>query len=101
MTVETYQCDHPYYNSCTLFKSKEKGLAVIQQRFNKNTKTTWWTGIDYFWTKEIEQNVYFKKVFDEMAGDCKDGIYPTIELRKLLWKLKLKPEKREEWETRF
>lgn len=30
---ETYICDHPVYDRCTLFKSGDKGLAVIQQRF--------------------------------------------------------------------
>ena len=27
---DTYVCDHPVYNTCTLFKINEKGLAVIQ-----------------------------------------------------------------------
>lgn len=35
-----YICDHPVYNSCTLYKIGEKGLAVIQQRFNEETKST-------------------------------------------------------------
>lgn len=41
---DTYQCNHPLYDSCTLFKINSKGLAVIQQRC-KNKKT-FWTEID-------------------------------------------------------
>lgn len=35
-----YVCEHPVYNSCTLFLIGDKGLAVIQQRFDARTKTT-------------------------------------------------------------
>ena len=37
-TVHIY--DHPVYDKCTLFKMGEKGLAVIQQRFDQKTKST-------------------------------------------------------------
>ena len=39
---ETYICDHPAYNRCTLFKDRDIGLAVIQQRYDRKTKKTWW-----------------------------------------------------------
>lgn len=32
---QTYICDHLLYNRCTLFKKGKKGLAVIQEHFNK------------------------------------------------------------------
>ena len=31
MYGETYECNYPVYNKCTLFKMGQKGLAVIQQ----------------------------------------------------------------------
>ena len=31
MYGETYECDHPVYSKCALFKMGKKGLAVIQQ----------------------------------------------------------------------
>ena len=34
---EIYLCDHPVYDCCTLFKMDSKGLAIIQQRFDKST----------------------------------------------------------------
>ena len=39
MYGRTYICDHPVHNSCTLFEINNKGLAVIQQRFNEKEKT--------------------------------------------------------------
>ena len=42
----TYRCDHPVYNECTLFKVNEKGLAIVQQRFDSTNKLTYWTPID-------------------------------------------------------
>ena len=46
MYGQRYICDHPIYNSCTLLKIDDKGLAIIQQRFNNVTKSTWWSEID-------------------------------------------------------
>lgn len=37
---EVYTCGHPVYDRCTLFKMKDRGLAIIQQRFDKQTKRT-------------------------------------------------------------
>ena len=33
MYGETYECDHPVYDKCALFKIGRNGLAVIQQRY--------------------------------------------------------------------
>ena len=38
MYGQCYICDHPVYNSCTLFLEESRGLAVIQQRFDPGTK---------------------------------------------------------------
>ena len=46
MYGQRYRCDHPVYNSCTLFLVEERGLAVIQQRFDLETKATFWTEVD-------------------------------------------------------
>lgn len=40
MYGKLYICNHPVYDRCTLFTIGDKGLAVIQQRFNPDTKTT-------------------------------------------------------------
>lgn len=97
----TYICDHPVYNRCTLFEIGDKGLAVIQQRFNEETKNTWWGEIDSWITSALYLHPQFREYFDVRAGTCSDGLYPTVTVRQIMWALKLKPIKRERWETVF
>lgn len=101
MYGERYMCNHPVYDSCTLFMINDKGLAVIQQRFDKDTKSTWWSEIDPWLTDALYLHNNFRKFFNERAGECTDGLYPTVTIRQLMWGLKMKPMKRERWETLF
>lgn len=101
MYGETYKCDHPVYDKCTLYLIGNKGLAVIQQRFNKDTKTTWWGEIDPWLTDSLYLHPNFKGFFDNRADEQKDGLYPTVTVRQLMWGLKMKPIPRERWETCF
>lgn len=98
---ETYVCNHPVYDKCTLFKINKKGLAVIQQRFDTKTKSTYWTEIDPWLTDDLYLHPNFKKFFDDRAGECVDGLYPTVTIRQIMWALKFKPIPRERWETCF
>lgn len=97
----THICDHPVYRSCTLFEIGDHGLAVIQQRYDPDTKNTWWTSIDPWLTDSLYLHPRFKKFFDDRAGECKDGLYPTVTIRQMMWALKMKPLPRERWETCF
>lgn len=97
----TYTCDHPVYNSCTLFEIGNKGLAVIQQDFNAEDKTTWWREIDPWLTDVLYLHPRFKTYFDERAKEGTDGLYPTVTIRQIMWALKIKPIPRERWETCF
>ena len=96
-----YICDHPVYDSCTLFELGGKGLAVIQQRYDAITKTTWWSELDPWLPDELYLHENFKAYFDQRAGECTDGLYPTVTIRQIMWALKLKPIPRERWETVF
>ena len=98
---QLYICDHPVYNRCTLFVIGKKGLAVVQQRFNTEEKSTIWTEIDPWLANDIYLNPRFKTFFDERSGECIDGLYPTVTVRQIMWALKMKPLKRERWETVF
>lgn len=98
---EIYICDHPLYDACTLFKISEKGLAVIQQRFDEKTKTTWWGEIDPWIANDLYLHPDFREAFEECAGVCTDGLYPTVTVRQIMWWLKMKPIPRERWETSF
>ena len=97
-----YRCDHPIYNKCTLFVMGDLpgyGLAVIQQRFNETEKSSWWGAIDMRLTSDISTHPAFRKYFIGHAGLPVDGIYPTIELRRLMYALGMKPLPKQYWET--
>ena len=96
----THICNHPVYDKCTLFKIDDKGLAVIQQRYNDD-KTTWWGEIDPWLTDILYMHPKFKAYFDDRSGTCTDGLYPTVTIRQIMWALKIKPIPRERWETCF
>ncbi len=98
----TYACDHPVYNRCTLYKIDNYGLAVIQQRYNKETKSTYWTEIDQYLIDDLYLNPGFLTYFRKKAGPMSSsGLYPTVTVRQLMWGLRLKPLKRSLWETTF
>lgn len=101
MYGEIYICDHPVYDRCTLYRMGDRGLAIIQQRYNADTKETWWGEIDAWLTDDIYLQNGFKGYFDKRAGACKDGIFPTVTVRQIMWALKMKPLKKEQWETVF
>lgn len=98
---ETYACDHPVYNTCTLFRIGDKGLAVIQQRYDERSKQTWWNEIDPWLTDSLYLHPKFKQFFDERGKEAIDDIYPTVTIRQIMWALKIKPLPRERWETCF
>lgn len=101
MYGKLYVCSHPVYDRCTLFQIGEKGLAVIQQRFDSDAKRTWWSEVDPWLTDVLYLHPKFKAYFDERAGTCTDGLYPTVTIRQMMWALKMKPLPKERWETAF
>lgn len=98
---EVYECDHPVYNRCTLYRISNLGLSIIQQRYDPNTKSTWWTDIDPWMVDSIYLHPNFKEYFDSRAGVSENGIFPTVSIRQIMWALKMKPIPRERWETCF
>lgn len=101
MYGSSYICDHPVYDRCTLFQINSKGLAVIQQRYDSDTKHTYWDEIDPWLADQLYLHSKFGSFFDERAGECRDGLYPTVTIRQIMWGLKMKPIPREQWETCF
>ncbi|MEG2624270.1 MAG: hypothetical protein RSC06_15380 [Clostridia bacterium] len=96
-----YICNHPVYSRCTLYEVDEKGLAVIQQRFDVLSKTTHWSEIDPWLTDAIYLNQGFFQLFEERAKSDTDGLYPAVTIRQIMWALKMKPIPKEPWETVF
>ncbi|MBR2591775.1 MAG: hypothetical protein IKD62_02285 [Oscillospiraceae bacterium] len=101
ITGTTYECDHPVYQRCTLYLIGKKGLAVIQQRYDPDTKSTTWTEIDPWLIDEIYVNKNFKRYFDKMADYPENSVYPTVPVRKIMWALRMKPLPKDVWETVF
>ena len=101
MYGKTYTCDHPVYDKCTLYIEGNRGLSVIQQRYNAVTKTTWWDEIDPWLTDSIYLNPGFKDLFNARSSEVINGLYPTITIRQIMWALKMKPLPKERWETCF
>lgn len=97
----TYKCNHPVYDICTLYIQDDIGLAVIQQRYDISTKSTWWSEIDEYLIDDIYLNPNFYPYFKERAKNCTDGLYPTVTIRQIMWALKMKPLPRQRWETCF
>ncbi|MGA6361921.1 hypothetical protein ACKXF8_07080 [Faecalibacterium prausnitzii] len=99
---KVYRCDHPVYRVSTLYMERDKGLCVIQQRYNEETKATYWGPIDPWLTDKIYLRIGFKEYFDAHAKK-KDshGYFPTVTVRQLMWALRMKPLKKERWETSF
>lgn len=98
---DTYVCNHLVYDRCTLYLIGNKGLAVIQQKYDKNSKSTYWGEIDPWLTDDLYLHSKFKEIFDERSGECRDGLYPTVTIRQIMWALKMKPLPKERWETCF
>lgn len=98
---ELYECNHPIYDRCTLFKMDTKGLAIIQQRHDSVDKITWWSEIDPWLTDTLYLHPKFKEYFDSRSNEPINGLYPTVTIRQIMWALKLKPIPRERWETCF
>ena len=94
--------DHPVYNRCTLFLIKGRGVAVIQQRYKPDYKVTHWDMIDDWLTDAIYLHPGFFRFFDKRAAEPdENGLYPTVTVRQLMWALRMRPLKKERWETVF
>lgn len=97
-----YFCDHPCYNRCTAFVMKEKGVAIIQQRYEPGTKKTWWDAIDPWLADDIYLNPGFLEFFNKNAEEKKmDDTYPTFTVRQVMRTLGMRPLEKQKWETRF
>ena len=83
------------------FHVGERGLAVIQQRYDPETKHTFWAEVDEWLTDPLYLHPRFRAFFDRRAGTGTDGLYPTVTIRQIMWALKMKPLPKQPWETVF
>lgn len=101
MYGKLYICNHPVYSRGTLFQIDDRGLVVIQQRFSPEAKATYWSEVDPWLANDLYLHPKFKEFFDNHAGTCTDELYPTVTVRQIMWALKMKPLRKERWETVF
>ena len=99
-TLYFKKVDHPLYNSCRLYKMNDTdGLAIVQLRFNSKMKVFWYDAPDsWIMDKIVKQPGFADYVFDNAADDS-DGIFPTVTVRQVMYALKMKPLKKEWWES--
>lgn len=97
-----YNSHHPIYNRCTLYFKDGKGLCVVQQRFKPFNKSTWWSEVSFELADAIFEHPGFSHYFKTHAREeDENGLYPTVTVRQIMWALRMKPLKKERWETVF
>lgn len=82
-------------------KWERKVLQLFSNDMIPSTKITWWTEIDPWLTDGLYLHERFLEFFNDRAREPENGIYPTVTIRQIMWALKMKPLKRERWETCF
>lgn len=94
-----YKCNHMLYSECTLLQDEEKGLVIVQKRFNARLKIFWYGPVESWLMDEISRQPGYTSYFDEHAEKPSDGIYPTVTVRQIMWALRMKPLRKDEWES--
>jgi len=90
--------DHPIYRGGTLYEEHGKGLIVVQKKFSPEWKSCYWDYVDY----GIANDLYLSPKFPEFfKSNATESDYPIFELRKVMWMLRMKPLKKEDWEEHF
>ena len=96
---ERYYCDHPMFSECTLYLKDDRGLGVIQQRFDPVTKRFWWGPVDAWIANDIYLSPKFPSYFEKHATPQNErGLYFTVKVRSLMWALRMKPIAKYLWE---
>lgn len=94
----TFKCDHPLFSNATLYKKGEFGLLVIQKYYNEKFKVMFWGPVEPWLANDIYCAHGFDDAFNKLSGIKENGLYPIIEVRKLMYMLGMKPMKKEIWE---
>ena len=99
---KTVKCNHPLFGAYTLHKEGRVGIGVIQQHFNPTFKYSWWGPVNVRLANDIFESEKFPEWFNQNAKEPDlNGLYPVIEVRKLMYALGMKPLKKERWEISF
>ena len=95
---EPIDLNHPVYRGGTLYLEHERGIIVTQKKFDTKRKECSWDAVDSWIANDIYTSPNFAEFFISHSTE-KD--YPIFELRKIMWALRMKPLKKEDWELYF
>ena len=95
---EPIDLNHPVYHGGTLYLERGRGIIVTQKKFDTKRKECSWDAVDSWIANDIYTSPNFAEFFISNATE-KD--YPIFELRKIMWALRMKPLKKEDWELYF
>lgn len=91
--------NHPLYNQCSLAIGDRGCLAIVYQYWDKRRKACYWSFVPPALLLDISMQPGFKDYVEKLAKPAENGLYPTVPVRKVMWALRMKPLKRERWET--
>lgn len=94
-----FEHDGSFFKSATLYAIRGMGLLVVIKRFDKVSKDYYYEELPPDVANDIYINENFKEYFIQHA-DYPDryGLYPVVNVRKLMWALRMKPLEKEWWE---
>lgn len=96
MFGEVVSVSHPLFTNATLYFSKGKGVLVVVQEFDYESKAITWSSLPPYLANDIYLNEHFPGFF---RANATSGDYPIFTARQLMWALRMKPLHRETWET--
>ena len=106
--MSMYQCTGKLMNviiQYTINVLYSKWVRKVWRLFNSDMirirKKTWLGDIDPWLTDSLYLHDKFLEFFEARSGESDNGSYPTVTIRQMMWAMKMKPVKRERWETCF
>ena len=85
----------------TLYYEKGNGLVVVRKYFDKASKRVYYGPLPKALANDIYEREGFQDEFTKLAGPRNAGGYPFVDVRKLMWALRMKPLKKDIWEYFF
>ena len=99
--IYIHRCRNFLFTEGTLYYKKGYGLIVVRKYFDENKKKCWYGPLSQGLANDIFLNKNFERIFYELAGKRGADGYPFIDVRKLMWQLRMKPLKKDIWEFFF
>lgn len=92
---KVYANENSLYRSSTLYFEKGRGLCVVRLRFDENSKSFYFSHLEYSLANNIYLSDGFKEYFNSHARKYP---YPVVNVRKIMWALRMKPLRKEFYE---